>query len=127
MTSKFRQLPLDLRIKESKRVLAKHTDKVPVIIEPANGNQPKLQSGAKHLVPASMTMQGLLVFVRRGLPDLPAQEALSLFIESQSANGKLEAILVPMSSTVGTVYNTRRSEDGFLYIVYSLENTFGSM
>lgn len=126
MTSKFRQLPLDLRLKESKRVLAKHTDKVPVLIEPASGKQPKLQSGAKHLVPTNMTMQALLVFVRRGLPDLPAQEALSLFIESQSANGtKSEAILVPMSSTVGTVYNTRRSEDGFLYIVYSLENTFG--
>ena len=34
-------------------------------------------------------------------------------------------ILVPNSASVGEVYEEHRDEDGFLYVQFSGENTFG--
>ena len=33
--------------------------------------------------------------------------------------------LVPSNSLLSEIYNTNKDEDGFLYLVYSSENTFG--
>ena len=33
--------------------------------------------------------------------------------------------LCPSNTNIGQVYNDMRDEDGFLYITYSSENTFG--
>ena len=47
---------------------------------------------------------------------LPAEKALFLFI-----NG-----IVPSSSSLlSTIYDQQKDEDGFLYVKYTFENTFG--
>ena len=34
-------------------------------------------------------------------------------------------IMAPASQTVGELYDNQKDEDGFLYVVYTSENTFG--
>ena len=36
-----------------------------------------------------------------------------------------EQILAPSTKTIGELYSDYASEDGFLYVQYHLENTFG--
>jgi GABA(A) receptor-associated protein len=33
--------------------------------------------------------------------------------------------LIPNTATISEVYATEKEEDGFMYVIYSLENTFG--
>lgn len=34
-------------------------------------------------------------------------------------------ILIPVSQLIHTAYNNYKDDDGFLYVIYSIENTFG--
>jgi len=38
---------------------------------------------------------------------------------------KNDYILIPLSETIEFIYNTYKNEDGFLYIKFGIENTFG--
>jgi GABA(A) receptor-associated protein len=47
---------------------------------------------------------------------LPAEQAIFLFV-----NG----VIPPTAALMNTIYEEHKDEDGFLYISYSGENTFG--
>jgi len=49
---------------------------------------------------------------------LKPEESLFIFLDDRS-------ILTP-SSTLSSVYNENKNEDGFLYLTYCCENTFGN-
>jgi GABA(A) receptor-associated protein len=70
----------------------------------------------KYLVPTDLTC-GQFVYVIRKRLKLPPEQAIHLFV-----NGKLPAT----GSLMNTLYEENKDEDGFLYITYSGENTFGS-
>ena len=48
--------------------------------------------------------------------DLSPEKALYLFINNK---------LIPCSQLLGSVYEAEKNEDGFLYINYAGESTFG--
>jgi GABA(A) receptor-associated protein len=48
---------------------------------------------------------------------LPAEQAIFLFV-----NG----VIPPTAALMNTIYEEHKDEDGFLYISYSGENTFGA-
>ena len=104
------------RIKESSRVLNKYPDRIPVICEKLEKNR-SLQEIDKHkyLVPSDLTM-GQFVYVIRKRLRLPAEKAIFLFV-----NGTIST----NSARILEVYHKHRDKDGFLYIKYSDENTFG--
>ena len=57
---------------------------------------------------------------------MQAHQALWLFIRQADKDGKTSGeILPPASHTLRQVYDEHKSADGFLYMVYSMENTFG--
>lgn len=122
----FHSLPFEQRKRESERVLKKYEGKVPIIIEPANKRQPAMKTGSKYLVSADMTVQSLMYFVRKRIPSLQVHEALWLFsIQYESGVKTPRTSVVPTSQSLGAVYHSNKSDDGFVYIHYSLENTFG--
>jgi GABA(A) receptor-associated protein len=46
--------------------------------------------------------------------------------QKESYNSQKESyILVPMSETIENIYNVHKNRDGFLYIKFGIENTFG--
>jgi GABA(A) receptor-associated protein len=117
MISEFKkENDFTFRSLESERVLTKYPDRRPVICERLKNakNTPQIDK-KKYLIPNEFTI-GQLIYVIRQRIKLHSNEAVFIFI-----NGKM----IPSSSVIGTIYDTEHDEDGFLYIFYSRENTFG--
>ena len=104
------------RLNESKRVLLKYPDRIPVICEKLQ-NQKDLPDidKYKYLVPYDLTLGQFIYIIRQRLK-LQPDEAMFLF-----ANNKLMSI----NHTIMNIYYYEKDPDGFLYIKYSKENTFG--
>ena len=109
---------LNFRLAESAKIRSKYPDRIPIIVEKSIG-----QSGAdvpdidkkKFLVPHDLTI-GQFVYVIRKRIKLRPEEAIFIFVRNA---------LPPTSSTISMIYDDHRDEDGFLYMTYSGENTFG--
>ena len=107
---------LDVRKKEAASILAKYPDKIPIIVEKSRGcNNINDIDKKKFLVPSDLTM-GQFVYVIRKRIKINSDTAIFLFINNK---------LPPTSSSLSGIYDENKNEDGFLYILYSGENTFG--
>jgi GABA(A) receptor-associated protein len=69
----------------------------------------------KFLVPADLTVAQFMYIIRKRI-QLPPEKAMFLFVNK---------VLPTTSSTMGSIYEEHKDPDGFLYISYSGENTFG--
>ncbi|KAK3085688.1 hypothetical protein FSP39_007242 [Pinctada imbricata] len=69
----------------------------------------------KFLVPNDISVAQFMWIIRKRI-QLPSEKAIFLFV------GK---VLPQSSASMGQVYEEHKDEDGFLYIAYSGENTFG--
>lgn len=107
----------DERYKESSRIRNKYPDRIPIIIEKDYKckNVPDIDK-KKYLVPNDLTI-GQFLFVIRKRIKLDSEMALYLFIDNKT--------IPNTSSAINNLYNTHKNDDGFLYITYSGENTFG--
>ena len=105
------------RFEESSRILQKYPERIPIICERSTfttSDCPIIDKN-KYLVNIDLTV-GQFIYVIRKRLKLPAEKALFLFI-----NG-----FIPSSSQrLGDIYYLYKDQDGFLYITYSYENTFG--
>ena len=111
----FRQrLTEDQRRREFSRVADKLNKFVPIIMERGNRETPHIDK-EKYLVPVDLTM-GQLSFVVRKRLQLKGSDALFLLVNKTLCTG---------TRLTGDVYDTHRDPDGFLYVTYTLENTFG--
>lgn len=108
--------PFELREKEAKRVRNKYPDLVPVICERVKNSELPNTMRRKYLVPQSLTM-GQFMYVLRRRINLDANRAMFLFLEGNT--------LAPTAELVSSLYETHKDDDGFLYMEYSGENTFG--
>ena len=105
------------RLDEARRVLNKYPDRIPIICErslTATIDCPIIDK-RKYLVPRDLTMGQFLYVIRKRLRLLP-EKALFLFV-----NGTIP----PTTSLINEVYNRHKDDDGYLYISYAQENTFG--
>lgn len=107
--------PFDERKAEVARVRSRTPDRIPVICERAlNSSVPELDK-KKYLIPPDVTVGAFIVSIRRRITIEP-EKAIFLFVGDN----------VPSNSTLmGDLYNTYKDEDGFLYVTYSGENTYG--
>jgi GABA(A) receptor-associated protein len=103
------------RIIESSKILEKYPDRIPIIIEKDKKCKLKNIDKNKYLVPKNMTL-GQFIYVIRKRIDIDSSEALFFFINN---------ILCNNTQNINEIYNTYKDNDGFLYIVYTSENTFG--
>jgi GABA(A) receptor-associated protein len=112
----------DERKAYSDKVKIKYPDRVPVIIQKNETleNLPELDN-SKYLIPKNFMVNDILALIRKKMQQVKNKEAIFLFI--QTANDGF--ILVPMSYRVDELYRQYVSDDGFLYMKYSLENCFG--
>lgn len=104
----------DFRLNESKKILDKYPDKIPLIVEKSIGCEYEIDKN-KYLVPKDIKMQQLIFIIRKRIK-IKDSEAIFIYINDK---------LPPSSSYISDIYNSERDEDGFLYINYSTENTFG--
>ena len=134
----------DRRKSEAERIRAKYPDRIPVICEKADRSDiPDIDKkkrapapGAsrasararaarldafferrRYLVPADLTV-GQFIYVIRKRIKLPPERAIFIFVDN---------VIPPTAALMSTVYEVQKDEDGFLYITYSGENTFGDL
>jgi GABA(A) receptor-associated protein len=106
------------RLKKSQVILEKYPDRVPLIIQPSKNDRDAYPiDKSKYITPRDLTMLQLQQIIRKRIR-FPAERALFMFVNNK---------MYPISSPVGIVYDENKDADGFLYVTYCQENTFGQM
>ena len=104
------------RESEATRVRRKYPNRYPVIVEKTLECK-KIESidKIKFLVPGDLSV-GQLIYVIRKRIKLSSELGLFIFVND---------IMPTPSDLINKIYENHKDEDGFLYIKYSGENTFG--
>lgn len=109
------QYPFDKRLSESRRILTKYPDRIPIICEKTKTQNLPLINKNKYLVTNDITI-GQFICVIRNRMKLSPEFAIFLLVDGH----------VPASaSMMGELYDEYKDDDGFLYVEYCQENTFG--
>ena len=115
MSTFKKQFCFEDRKKESILIKSKYPERYPLIIEKNKRSEIGELEKKKYLVRNDLTI-GQLVFMIRKYIKIESHTAIFLFI-----NGSLP----PTAATIGQVFKENVDLDGFLYILYSGESTFG--
>ena len=110
-----KEFSLEKRLSESKRIMEKYDDRIPVIVEKLPSSDIKEMDKRKFLVPKNLSL-GQFIFVIRKRVKLAPEMAIFLFIDNT---------LPPTSELMINLYDKHKGEDNFLSMFYSGENTFG--
>ena len=129
--------------KKVEQMMLKNPDRVPIIISSNSFKIDKL----KYIVPNSITIGELMIMLRKK-NNINPQEAIFLFIKDNNnlnlnlnlnlnnsdkskskikSKKKNEGILVPASSSLGTLHQQHKDENLILYIFFEKEAVFGSI
>ena len=103
---------------EAIRTMSKYPDRIPVIVHRAKSASSDLPCIDKHkfLVPSDLTIGQFQYVIRKRL-SLEPQKALFLFVNNS---------VPPTSTIISTIYDESKDPDTmFLFVTYSMENTFG--
>ena len=106
---------LEKRKHEALRIREKYPDRIPVICEKEAKSDIATIDKKKYLVPKDLTVGQFVCIIRKRIK-LNPEKAIYLFIDN---------VLPPTGALMSAVYEQHKEEDGFLYISYSGENTFG--
>ena len=111
---------LEERKQKSHKMTVSYPDRIPVIVEmsPSSaGYQSYIAAShkVKYLVPYELTM-GQFIKILRDKIKLESSIALFFFINNK---------IFPITTPIGTIYKNEVDEDGFLYIEFCEESTFG--
>ncbi|PQE24212.1 autophagy-related 8 protein [Rutstroemia sp. NJR-2017a BVV2] len=118
MRSKFKdEHPFEKRKAEAERIRQKYSDRIPVICEKVEKSDIATIDKKKYLVPSDLTV-GQFVYVIRKRIKLSPEKAIFIFVDE---------VLPPTAALMSSIYEEHKDEDGFLYISYSGENTFGEL
>ncbi|CAI9775547.1 unnamed protein product [Fraxinus pennsylvanica] len=97
---------LEKRRAEAARIREKYPDRIPVIVEKAEGSDIPNIDKKKYLVPADLTV-GQFVYVIRKRIKLSAEKAIFIFVDN---------VLPPTGAIMSSIYDEKKDEDGFLYL-----------
>lgn len=104
------------RVKKSQFILEKYPDRVPLIIQPSKSDRDIYPiDKSKYITPRELTLLQLQQIIRKRI-HFPPEKALFMFINNK---------IYPITSMIGTIYDANKDADGFLYVSYCQESTFG--
>ncbi|VVT54957.1 uncharacterized protein SAPINGB_P004347 [Magnusiomyces paraingens] len=116
MRSQFKEEhTFETRKAEAERIRHKYHDRIPVICEKVEKSDIPPIDKRKYLVPSDLTV-GQFVYVIRKRIRLAPEKAVFIFVND---------VLPPTAALMSSIYQEHKDPDGFLYITYSGENTFG--
>ncbi len=104
------------RLKKSQVILEKYPDRVPLIVQPSKNDRVDYPiDKSKYITPRDLTLMQLQQIIRKRIR-FPPEKALFMFINNR---------IHPITSAIGSIYDEHKDSDGFLYVTYCQENTFG--
>lgn len=112
------QFSFEQREKECKDILKKHNDKIALIIElsPTASSITPYIPKRKFLASPDMNFYEFLIVVRNRF-DLNHTQSILFFVN--------DTILITNTMKISELYHQYRDHDGFVYLKYTTENTFG--
>jgi GABA(A) receptor-associated protein len=101
---------------ESFNIMNKYPDRIPIICEKntKHKNTPEIDK-IKYLVPNDLTVGHFMYVIRKRIK-LNSDQGIFLFINNT---------IPSTTNLLSILYSIYKEDDGFLYITYSTENTFG--
>jgi GABA(A) receptor-associated protein len=109
------QYSFEKRFLEAGRILKLYPDRVPIVCEKNKKQELPTINKKKYLVPHEITISQFIHVIRKRLSLRPE---LSILVS-------IEGFVPASTMTIGELYNEHKHPDGFLYIEYFQENTFG--
>lgn len=105
------------RYNETMLIMQKYPDRIPIICEKSKNSSKECPviDKKKYLVPNDFSIGQFVYVIRKRLKIIP-EKALFLFI-----NG----LIPPTSFLLCNMYALCKDSDGYLYVTYTFENTFG--
>lgn len=107
--------PLAQRRAEFRRITLRHPLSVPVIVQPKCPQTVDIDK-SKFMVPKGLEYCRFLYVIRTRLK-MRKDQAIFMFVDNR---------LPAASTTIGSIHEAHAAEDGFLYVTYAFENTFGA-
>ena len=104
------------RLEVSKKIRSEYPDRIPVIVERDPKSHLADIQKKKFLAPSDLGVAKFISEIRNHIK-LHRNEALFVFVGDN--------VMPQPNFTMSQIYEKHKDEDGFLYIVYSSENTFG--
>ena len=120
ITKIMQNMEVHLRKQKSLKMTTSYPDRIPVIIEMSSSST-SYQSyiaathKVKYLVPYDLTM-GQFIKILRDKIKIDPSTALFFFINNK---------IFPITTPIGSIYKDEVDDDGFLYIEFCEESTFG--
>jgi GABA(A) receptor-associated protein len=108
----------DKRKTEADKIRARFPEKIPVIAEKGKNSKLIQAEKTKFLIHEDMTLAQFMVVLRRRLT-LECEDALFIYVGDNT--------LAATSMSMGSLYKDFVDPDGFLYLTYCSENTFGGL
>ncbi|KAH7825872.1 putative microtubial binding protein [Monocercomonoides exilis] len=110
----------DVRKQQSEKLLREHPDRIPVIVEKLEKSTCPDIDKKKFLVQKEMMMAQFIYVIRRRI-SLRDDQSLFLFIDNRPPS---------MSAPLSSIYEKfkkkhKKDDDGFLYVLYTDQETFG--
>lgn len=105
-----------LTLSQSEKLIEKYPNKIPIIVRKYDKekNLPSINK-SKYIVPKEMNFTNFIYIIRKRI-NLSSEKAIFITINDK---------LCPSNDTIGEIYDNYKNDDGFLYMNYSSENTFG--
>ncbi|KAE8693696.1 Autophagy-related protein 8A [Hibiscus syriacus] len=109
------EFTFDQRLEESRDIIAKYPNRVPVVVERYSKSDLPEMEKQKYLVPRDMSVGQFIHILSSRLRLIPGK-ALFVFVKDT----------LPQTATLmDSVYESYKEDDGFLYMCYGSEKTFG--
>jgi len=119
MSNYQKKFPFSQRKTEADRIREKYPNRVPIICEKAKMCSDKAIHNLdkrKYLVPKDLKLADFMYVIRKRMK-LSPEKSIFLFLGDNN--------LAPCSALLGVLYEEYKEKDGFLYITYNGESTFG--
>jgi len=101
---------------EAERMKSKYPNYIPTIIERSDDSHIDDLDKSKYLFNPDVQLSHILIMIRKKIK-IKESESIILFVDNR---------VVPLiTSTINELYKNYANKDGFLYITYSTEKTFG--
>ena len=109
------QFTVEKRLRESERIRGKYPDRIPVICEKDEKSAVPDIDKKKFLVPGDLTVAHFILVIRKRIKVSP-DFAICVYVNGNIASG---------TQLMSALYDEYCDPDGFLYLTYKTENTFG--
>lgn len=114
--TQFKKQSLEKRLEMSSNVLKKYPDRCTIIVGKKDGDDLKELDKKKYICPLDINLAQFTYAIRKKLT-LKPEKSLFFFINNKIYQG---------NTMMSEIYRENKESDGFLYVIYCLESTFGA-